>query len=385
MSGGWGQTLFSGAQRQDKGQRAQTEAEEAPAEHEEELPQPLYHWRLQVPAGWAWLPISHRTTAWHPLPPHVTPLSRAKQFIPQGKPRATPQSRESGSIPRRPSPQLGQEQLPAPKTSSQQKVLRPALEPQPSPLHCSPDAAPAAGLLPESPSRQHLGADGPRLPQQMGRQRLVPSLRGAEGRVWVQKATKRLHRPCPGAGAASTRGNRGHVSARSSPTSGESGCGRDLPFSLQDRHRVPHLRAATTSRSRSPHRQPGHELSSNSGTWIVNRDLVKFLSHRDAAWVALPVHTCPAGQHHGVSDARRRRSAPQRSGMDGRRLAEPAWSSPLSPHGLAPSGFSLPGVRVGRGTGGKRGFRGRKAESQAGSHHSLFYQVIWCRERKKKK
>jgi len=37
VSGGWGQTLFSGAQRQDKGQRAQTEAEEAPAEHEEEL------------------------------------------------------------------------------------------------------------------------------------------------------------------------------------------------------------------------------------------------------------------------------------------------------------------------------------------------------------
>jgi len=29
--------LFSGAQRQDKGQRAQTEAEEVPAEHEEEL------------------------------------------------------------------------------------------------------------------------------------------------------------------------------------------------------------------------------------------------------------------------------------------------------------------------------------------------------------
>ena len=37
MSGGWGQTLFSGAQRQDKGQWAQTEAEEAPAEQEEEL------------------------------------------------------------------------------------------------------------------------------------------------------------------------------------------------------------------------------------------------------------------------------------------------------------------------------------------------------------
>ena len=37
MSGGWGQTLFSGAQRQDKGQRQQTEAEEAPAEQEEEL------------------------------------------------------------------------------------------------------------------------------------------------------------------------------------------------------------------------------------------------------------------------------------------------------------------------------------------------------------
>jgi len=37
VSGGWGQTLFSGAQRQDKGQRAQTEAEEVPAEPEEEL------------------------------------------------------------------------------------------------------------------------------------------------------------------------------------------------------------------------------------------------------------------------------------------------------------------------------------------------------------
>ena len=37
MSGGWGQTLFSGAQWQDKGQWAQTEAEEVPSEHEEEL------------------------------------------------------------------------------------------------------------------------------------------------------------------------------------------------------------------------------------------------------------------------------------------------------------------------------------------------------------
>ena len=37
MPGGWGQTLSSGAQRQDKRQRAQTEAEEVPAEHEEEL------------------------------------------------------------------------------------------------------------------------------------------------------------------------------------------------------------------------------------------------------------------------------------------------------------------------------------------------------------
>ena len=37
MSGGWGQTLFSGAQWQDKGQWAQTEAREVPAEHEEEL------------------------------------------------------------------------------------------------------------------------------------------------------------------------------------------------------------------------------------------------------------------------------------------------------------------------------------------------------------
>ena len=37
MSGGRGQTLSSGAQRQDKGQWAQTEAEEVPAEHEEEI------------------------------------------------------------------------------------------------------------------------------------------------------------------------------------------------------------------------------------------------------------------------------------------------------------------------------------------------------------
>ena len=37
MSGGWGQTLFSGAQGQDKGQWAQTEALEVPSEHEEEL------------------------------------------------------------------------------------------------------------------------------------------------------------------------------------------------------------------------------------------------------------------------------------------------------------------------------------------------------------
>jgi len=37
VSGGWDQTLFSGAQRQDKGQWAQTEAQEAPSEHEEEL------------------------------------------------------------------------------------------------------------------------------------------------------------------------------------------------------------------------------------------------------------------------------------------------------------------------------------------------------------
>jgi len=37
LSGGWGQTLFSGAQQQDKGQWAQTEAEEVPAEHEEEI------------------------------------------------------------------------------------------------------------------------------------------------------------------------------------------------------------------------------------------------------------------------------------------------------------------------------------------------------------
>jgi len=32
-----GQTLFSGAQQQDKGQWAQTEAQEVPSEHEEKL------------------------------------------------------------------------------------------------------------------------------------------------------------------------------------------------------------------------------------------------------------------------------------------------------------------------------------------------------------
>jgi len=37
VSGGWGQALFSGAQQQDKGQWAQTEAREVPPEHEEEL------------------------------------------------------------------------------------------------------------------------------------------------------------------------------------------------------------------------------------------------------------------------------------------------------------------------------------------------------------
>ena len=37
MSRGWGQSLFSGAQWQDKGQWAQTEAQEVPSEHEEEL------------------------------------------------------------------------------------------------------------------------------------------------------------------------------------------------------------------------------------------------------------------------------------------------------------------------------------------------------------
>jgi len=37
VSGGWGQALFSGAQQQHKGQRAQTEAQEVPFEYEEEL------------------------------------------------------------------------------------------------------------------------------------------------------------------------------------------------------------------------------------------------------------------------------------------------------------------------------------------------------------
>jgi len=37
VSGRQSQSLFSGAQQQDKGQPAQTEAEEVPSEHEEEL------------------------------------------------------------------------------------------------------------------------------------------------------------------------------------------------------------------------------------------------------------------------------------------------------------------------------------------------------------
>ena len=36
-SRGWGQTLLSGAEQQDKGQWAQTEAQEVPSEHEEGL------------------------------------------------------------------------------------------------------------------------------------------------------------------------------------------------------------------------------------------------------------------------------------------------------------------------------------------------------------
>ena len=37
MSRGWGQALFSSAHWQDEGQQAETEAEEVPSEHEEEL------------------------------------------------------------------------------------------------------------------------------------------------------------------------------------------------------------------------------------------------------------------------------------------------------------------------------------------------------------
>ena len=37
MSGGWGQILFSGAERQEQGQQAQTEAQEVPSEREEKL------------------------------------------------------------------------------------------------------------------------------------------------------------------------------------------------------------------------------------------------------------------------------------------------------------------------------------------------------------
>jgi len=37
VSRGWGQTLFGGTQRQEKGQWTQTEAQEFPSEHEEEF------------------------------------------------------------------------------------------------------------------------------------------------------------------------------------------------------------------------------------------------------------------------------------------------------------------------------------------------------------
>ena len=37
MSGGWGQALFSSAQRQDKGQQAQKEAQEVAIDHEEKF------------------------------------------------------------------------------------------------------------------------------------------------------------------------------------------------------------------------------------------------------------------------------------------------------------------------------------------------------------
>ena len=50
VSGGWGQTLFSGAQRQDKGQWAQTEAQEVPSEHEEDF------FPLRVTEPWNRLP-----------------------------------------------------------------------------------------------------------------------------------------------------------------------------------------------------------------------------------------------------------------------------------------------------------------------------------------
>jgi len=50
VSGGQGQILFSGTQKQDKGQRAQTEAQEDPSEHEEEL------FTLRVMEHWNRLP-----------------------------------------------------------------------------------------------------------------------------------------------------------------------------------------------------------------------------------------------------------------------------------------------------------------------------------------
>jgi len=64
VSRGWGQTVFSGAQQQDKGQRAQTEAQEVPAEHEEELLHSEGDRALEQAAQWSLLPWRYSKPAW---------------------------------------------------------------------------------------------------------------------------------------------------------------------------------------------------------------------------------------------------------------------------------------------------------------------------------
>ena len=74
VSGGWGQTPSSGAQRQDKGQRAQTEAEEAPAEPRKNF------FPLRVTEPWPRLPreaVESPSLEIIPAPPGRGPVQPA--------------------------------------------------------------------------------------------------------------------------------------------------------------------------------------------------------------------------------------------------------------------------------------------------------------------